>query len=845
MPNIVHLQTNFTAGEISPRLLGRSDLSKYNNGARTIENAVVQTHGGLTRRTGTRFAAEVKSSSLVPRLVEFHYNSEQSYVLEIGVTSGSGNNGLHASPGTTGYIRFFRLDSNNLPYRIDEDGDGTGTITEITGKPWVSSELSTLRFTQSADTMYIFCPTRPIMKLTRTGEDIDPDNWVLTQLDGATNGFVDGPYLDMNTTDVAFAANTTDDGTGCLVTAYDDDSDGGQKFYFAATDIGRVIRLEDPAKGYHITRVTPGSPAGGQNELYAIPATVKIATTEMAEATTAGSSCKVEFFDVTRGPVVLDGTLHEARGIEDLVAQTQFKLYNANTAAAEPYDQFPATGFEGTQITGKCRIVPAKHSGWGVITAISGSASGGLYKKVEVHVLKSFVSTERTKNWRLGAWSKTTQYPENGTFHQNRLWCATTKTQPQTLWASETNVYNTFSPNSLETGQVVDSSPLTLTLASRQVNAIHHMKSDSQGIVVFTSGGEWLGRATNPSSPITPTDVSFVKQSAYGSLSGAEPIRLGTSYLLFQRDAVTMREFTYEFGQDRFVAPNITIMSEHITRNKVSDVTFQLGPTPRLWCVTEAGELLTLTYDKVQEVVAWSKHKMAVSGTGGSANTVATVTSCARTTDSNEDNIWLLIKRKIGTADKYFVEMLTQDFEASTEHKDAFFLDRGISNLTDIDSAIITGLDHLNGEKVFALADSVYYANSDGNGYTVGSVSGGIGITLPSAVTDATVGLRYKTIVESLPLNVDQSLNAKGKRKRIFTSFLNMYRSISGKFGTPEQVYDIEYSAATSSPPELRTALVEILVPDNSDREMIVRFEQEDAHPANLLGITSEISLGV
>ena len=72
-----------------------------------------------------------------------------------------------------------------------------------------------------------------------------------------------------------------------------------------------------------------------------------------------------------------------------------------------------------------------------------------------------------------------------------------------------------------------------------------------------------------------------------------------------------------------------------------------------------------------------------------------------------------------------------------------------------------------------------------------------------------------------------------------------MYRSISGKFGTPEQVYDIEYSAATSSPPELRTALVEILVPDNSDREMIVRFEQEDAHPANLLGITSEISLGV
>ena len=91
---------------------------------------------------------------------------------------------------------------------------------------------------------------------------------------------------------------------------------------------------------------------------------------------------------------------------------------------------------------------------------------------------------------------------------------------------------------------------------------------------------------------------------------------------------------------------------------------------------------------------------------------------------------------------------------------------------------------------------------------------------------------------------MQQSLESRGKRKRIFTSFLSLYRSLSGKAGTPEQVYDIEYPTATVSPPPLNTGLIEISVPDNSDREMIVRFEQEDVHPSNLLGITSEIHLG-
>ena len=51
--------SNFTAGELSPRLDGRTDLSKYFNGVKTLENMVVHPHGAATRRPGTKFVHEV------------------------------------------------------------------------------------------------------------------------------------------------------------------------------------------------------------------------------------------------------------------------------------------------------------------------------------------------------------------------------------------------------------------------------------------------------------------------------------------------------------------------------------------------------------------------------------------------------------------------------------------------------------------------------------------------------------------------------------------------------------------------------------------------------------------
>ncbi len=58
MPRVSLQQTNFTAGEISPRLVGRTDIDRYANAARSLVNAYPVIHGGAKRRAITqRYAA--------------------------------------------------------------------------------------------------------------------------------------------------------------------------------------------------------------------------------------------------------------------------------------------------------------------------------------------------------------------------------------------------------------------------------------------------------------------------------------------------------------------------------------------------------------------------------------------------------------------------------------------------------------------------------------------------------------------------------------------------------------------------------------------------------------------
>ena len=214
------IYTYFTSGELSPRLNGRIDMDKYYNGASTISNFVVLMHGGLTKRPGTRFIREIKTSSgsnSGARLVPFVFSKTQAYVLEFGHN----------------YIRFYKdegiiVSSGTTPYEI--------------ATTYTAAQLDELEFVQSADILYIVHGSHEPAKLSRTGHTA----WTLTDVD-----FKDGPYNAVNGTSTTFSSSAT---TGSVtITA--------SSSVFTANDVGRWIRMKAPDKwgAAEITGYTSGT----------------------------------------------------------------------------------------------------------------------------------------------------------------------------------------------------------------------------------------------------------------------------------------------------------------------------------------------------------------------------------------------------------------------------------------------------------------------------------------------------------------------------------------------------------------------------------------------------------
>ena len=194
--------TNFTSGELSPRLNGRIDMEKYYNGASSINNFQVLMHGGLQKRSGTRYIAPIKTqtgSNSGARLIPFVFSKTQAYILEFGHN----------------YIRFFK-----------DEGQITsgGSVYEIS-TTYTAAQLSEIEYVQSADVLYLVHDNHKPRKLSRTGHT----SWSISDVD-----FFDGPYDAANTS----STTLTPSGTSGSVTVTASSS------VFVANDVGRSVRIK-------------------------------------------------------------------------------------------------------------------------------------------------------------------------------------------------------------------------------------------------------------------------------------------------------------------------------------------------------------------------------------------------------------------------------------------------------------------------------------------------------------------------------------------------------------------------------------------------------------------------
>ena len=608
MARVAAQLSNFTAGELSPRLDGRNDLAKYSAGCATVENMVIYPHGAAARRPGTTFIAEVKTSSAKTRLIPFEFSTTQTYILELG----------------NQYMRFYRdngqILSSGSPYEIST--------------PYLTAELFDIKFAQSADVMYITHPSHKTRKLSRTGHT----SWTLSEVD-----FTNGPYLDTNTSTTTFTTSAHTVGTGRTLTASaitGINSDTG----FQTTDVGRLVRFRD---------------------------------------------------------------------------------------------------------------------GYGEITARTDTLN------VTIEILVDMGSTSASTDWSLGAFSDTTGHPSCVSFFEQRLVFAATLSQPQTVFFSKSGDYENMDANI--GGTVADDDAIIYTIASNQVNAIRFMAA-SRTLIIGTAGGEFTVSGGGDNDAVTPTNILIKKQSNHGA-ANIDAVAVANATLFVQRAKRKIRELAYNFDVDGYIAPDLTILAEHVTKGGITEMAYQEEPLAIIWCVRNDGELVALTYQREQEVVAWHRHVFG--GAFGSGKAVCESVAVIPTEDS-EYELYMIIKRTINGSTKRYVEYLnTFDFD-ETDNTSFNFLDSQLS-YSGSAATTISGLSHLEGQTVSVLADGATHPDK-----TVSSGS----ITLDRSASDVKVGLGYTSLLKTMRIDAGaQNGTSQAKTKRIYEVTARLYESVGVEIG--------------------------------------------------------------
>jgi len=633
MPRVSVIKTNFTAGELSPRLLGRVDVARYANGARTLLNAYPLVHGGAKRRFGLKFSARAKNATKQTRLVPFIFSRDQAFMLEFGETyirfnTGTGivtltaqaiTNITKANPAVVTYSgadTFANGDRviiqnvlgmtevNNREFTVANVNTGAntfelsgvnsagyttyasgGTVAEIyeIASPWDDTELDDLHYVQGADTMFLSHTSYPMRKLVRYGNT----NWKLSTVTWEVPP--NDEIGERPTTTLSLSATS-----GAAVTA----TAGAASF--EASDVGRYLESgagRGQITGYTSSTVVTVNIAAAD----AFASTGPIASGSWKITESPKTTCTPSAKDPEGASVTL--TLGAA-GWKNLAANVHVGSYvEINGGLVE------ITGYTSTTIvSGTIRTV---------LAATTAAPSG---------------------SWALRQvqWNSIDGYPRAVTLYEQRLVAGGSPGYPNEVWGSRSGEYFNFADG------VDDSDGFAFALASDQVNPIEHLAS-TRILLPLTYGGEF-SMAGGVEKPITPTNVQARLQTVYGC-DVARPVRVANEIIFVQRGGKKIRALGYRVESDAFNAPDVSILSEHITGDGILELAFQQEPDQVVWMVRADGYLVSMSIDRDQDVVGFARH-----------NTDGVFESVAVMPYNDADQLWAVVVRTINGETVRYIE---------------------------------------------------------------------------------------------------------------------------------------------------------------------------------------------
>lgn len=216
MPKL--LQPALNGGELSPSLYARVDLARYGTHVKYAKNFICRQYGGMVNRPGFGRAEITKNLNDsnpeanplydTTRVLPFIFSQDIAYVVVLG----------------SFYARFI--------YNGDYVRDGSNNIVEIT-TPWAISELFDIRYTQSADKLYMVHPDHAPRVITR----VTSNSFTIAEIETK-----DGPFRRINSDEAIVVAASAQTGNVTITansSIFTADMVGGY-FYIESKNLGKV-----------------------------------------------------------------------------------------------------------------------------------------------------------------------------------------------------------------------------------------------------------------------------------------------------------------------------------------------------------------------------------------------------------------------------------------------------------------------------------------------------------------------------------------------------------------------------------------------------------------------------
>lgn len=265
-----------------------------------------------------------------------------------------------------------------------------------------------------------------------------------------------------------------------------------------------------------------------------------------------------------------------------------------------------------------------------------------------------------TDVFAVGAWSGRYGYPSEVEFYADRLWLAGTPLDPHVIWASCSSDY----PNFGRSSPIVDSDAITVSINSRQVNAVMDLVP-LDNLLVMTTGGEFKVSGGSD-DVVTPFSTSVKNQGNAGS--GLVQSRLmGESAIFLQEEGQKIRDLRYQFEKDGFRGNDISVWADHLFFGyEVQAIEYWKAPWQVVWFTRNDGIRLGCTYMPEQEVIGWHWHD-----TDGQF-----LDACALP-GTKESECYYLVRRTVNGQVEQYIEQQAPTFYA--DESDLFYVDCGVT----------------------------------------------------------------------------------------------------------------------------------------------------------------------